>query len=304
MPRMGGKLKRIACIGEVMIELSREGADLARLGVAGDTFNTAVYLKRAVPGVDVAYVTALGDDAMSARIREALADEAISTELVETRAGVMPGLYMISVDDAGERSFSYWRSAAAARTLFSEPATVTPSALDGFDLIYLSGISLAILPAQVRAAFWEWAAGYRARGGKVAFDSNYRPKLWDSRETAQSETMRAWAMADVALPSVDDEMALFGDADEASVVARLRAAGVTFGALKRGPAGPLGLGSGTVIDTSPVTHVVDTTAAGDSFNAGFLAAHAQGQSQEACMRAGHDLAARVIGHRGAILPKP
>lgn len=297
-------MKRIACIGEVMIELSRDGADLARIGVAGDTFNTAVYLKRALPEHDVAYVTALGDDSMSSRIREALAAEDLSTEMIETRDGAMPGLYMISVDAAGERSFSYWRSAAAARTLFSEPATVTPSSLDVFDMVYLSAISLAILPPAVRDAFWDWAAGYRARGGKIAFDSNYRPKLWESTAIAQSETMRAWANTDVALPSVDDEMALFEDVDEAAVVARLAGAGVSFGALKRGAQGPLGLGKEAIsLEVPPVTQVVDTTAAGDSFNAGFLGALAQDAPLKACMQAGHDLAAEVIGHPGAILPK-
>lgn len=297
-------IQRIACLGEVMIELSPAGDDLTRIGVAGDTFNTAVYLRRAVPETRVAYVTALGDDAMSERILSSLREEAIETDLVERREGSMPGLYMISVDETGERSFTYWRSAAAARTLFSEPARITPEALDAFDLVYLSGISLAILPQAVRSRFWDWAEGYRARGGRIAFDSNYRPRLWEDVETARRETMHAWAHCDVALPSVDDEIALFGDADAAGVVARLAGAGVAFGALKRGPDGPLGLGPDPQsISVPEAPRVVDTTAAGDSFNAGFLAAFAKGEAREACMAAGHALAVKVIGHRGAILPR-
>ena len=216
-----GNIARIACVGEVMIEVALAGSDTAHIGVAGDTFNTAVYLKRAAPEVEVAYVTALGDDAMSDRILGALAEEGLGTGLIERRPGAMPGLYAISVDEAGERSFSYWRSVSAARTLFSEPAGVQMTALEDFDLVFLSGISLAILPAEVRTAFWRWTEGFRSRGGRIAFDSNYRPRLWESVDRARENVMRAWRHTDIALPSLDDECALFGDTGEAEVLARL-----------------------------------------------------------------------------------
>ncbi|MEL7184165.1 MAG: sugar kinase [Pseudomonadota bacterium] len=297
-------MTRIACVGEVMVELSPEGPDTLRQGVAGDTFNTAVYLRRALPaGTDVAYVTALGDDAQSDAILNTLTAERLSTSLVERRAGMMPGLYMISVDEGGERSFSYWRSAAAARTLFQAPCTVTPADMAGFDIVYLSGISVAILPPATRDALLTWIDGYRQAGGRLAYDSNYRPRLWEDRATAQATSMQFWRRADIALPSVDDEMDLFGDADAAAVLARLTGAGATFGALKRGAVGPISLvGDALTPPPAPVTTVVDSTAAGDSFNAGFLAALVQGGDIQACMRAGHTLAARVIQHRGAILP--
>ncbi len=296
---------RVACIGEVMIELSPVGPDTARIGVAGDTYNTAVYLARLLGDAgDVSYVTALGDDAQSDRIARALESEGVGTGLVARIPGMMPGLYMISLDERGERSFSYWRSAAAARSLFGPLSSVQPDDLSGFDLVYLSAISLAILPQAVRDALYDWAVGYRAAGGRIGFDSNYRPRLWENADTARREVMRFWSISDIALPSVDDEMALFGDADAQAVAVRLASARVRFGALKRGDAGPMALdGSGEVLAIAPVETVVDTTAAGDSFNAGFLAAHLQGAPLGQSMAAGADLAARVIQYRGAILPK-
>lgn len=229
-------ITRIACVGEVMIELVASPSGEARLGVAGDTYNTAVYLRRAVAdlGLSVAYVTALGSDPYSERIRQAVSAHGLDTSCIERRDGMMPGLYAIDTDAQGERSFSYWRSASAARTLFEAPCDVALERLDRFDLVYLSGITLAILRPEVRARLLDWADRFRAGGGTLAYDSNYRPALWPSRETARSATREMWSRTDIALPSLDDEMALFGDADAGGVLARLRRFGATRGALKRG----------------------------------------------------------------------
>lgn len=299
---------RAACIGECMVELALDadaGSGGARVDFAGDTFNTAVYLKRrAGDSVAVAYVTALGTDPLSERMEAAFAAEGLETGLIEHREDRVPGLYAITLDDSGERSFTYWRESSAARTLFAEPATVSPEDLAGFDLIYLSGISLAILSAPARDALAGFLAGYRGARGRVAFDPNYRPRLWPDRETAQEAMSRFWALSDIGLPSLDDEMALFGDPDAAAVLTRLRAAGVTEGAIKRGAAGPLPIGwDGPLPEFAPAERVVDTTAAGDSFNGGYLAALLAGATVPERLRAGHDLASEVIGHPGAIIPR-
>jgi 2-dehydro-3-deoxygluconokinase len=295
---------KIACLGEVMLELVPTTGDQALLGVAGDTFNTAVYLRRGLDPAshEVAYVTALGDDAGSARIMAALEGHGLATDFIEIRQGGTPGLYMITTDEAGERSFDYWRSAAAARSLFQPPCKINPAALDGVDILLLTGISIAILPQATRDLLVDWIDGFRAKGGQLAFDSNYRPRLWEDAATARRETMRLWARADIALPSLDDEMALFEERDEAQVLARLQGAGVTFGAIKRGADGPRALSpDGAVLDVAPVSGIVDTTAAGDSFNAGYLAGVVLGEPAPACMARGHALASRVIQHRGAII---
>lgn len=296
---------RIAVVGEAMIELSPLGPDTARIGVAGDSFNTAVYLSRQLrgTGAQLAYVTALGDDHQSDRILAAMTSEGIDTQLVERLPGATPGLYMIELDDKGERSFSYWRATSAARRLFTSGTRLKPSDLSGFDLVFLSAISLAILSPEARDSLHNWAQEYRAKGGLIAFDSNYRPRLWPDAATARYEIGRFWALTDIALPSLDDEMALFGDSDQNAVMTRLAASAVGFGALKRGLDGPISLDEGRQeLGVSPVTDVIDTTGAGDSFNAGFLAAWATGSSSMRAMASGHSLAAQVIRHRGAILP--
>lgn len=298
-------MNRVACIGECMIELTlpREGTS-GGVGFAGDTLNVAVYLKRAAPETEVAYVTALGTDPLSERMISFFATEDLDTRLIERRTDRVPGLYAISLDDHGERSFTYWRDGSAARTLFLAPATVTPDHLAGFDLIYLSGITVAILAPEARSALLTTLRSFRAAGGRVAFDSNYRPRLWPDQATAQREIGAFWALADIGLPSVDDEMALYGDTDATGVLARMAAYGITRGALKRGAEGPLALGwQGEPLAFPPAERVVDTTAAGDSFNGGYLAALLGGAPEADCLLAGHSTAAHVIGFPGAIVPR-
>ncbi|PRX33949.1 2-dehydro-3-deoxygluconokinase [Meinhardsimonia xiamenensis] len=295
---------RVACIGEAMVELALDDVapDVARVGFAGDTLNTAVYLKRALPEAHVAYVTRLGTDRFSERMISFMQAEGLATDLVGRSHERVPGLYAITTDRAGERSFTYWRDRSAARQLFE----VEPPALEdlaGFDLVFLSAISLAIMSAEARAALLEWLPAYRAGGGRLAFDSNWRPALWPDRPTARAIIEAAWRQTDIALPSLDDELAIFGERQEGEVLARLREFGVRSGALKRGAAGPLALDGTPAGPFAPATRVIDSTAAGDSFNAAYLAARLRGLSEAECLAAGHALAARVVGARGAILPR-
>ncbi|MGC3937755.1 sugar kinase [Roseobacter sp. EG26] len=290
-------MTRIACVGEAMIELSMDGQS-ANIGVAGDTLNTAIYLKRSAPDLSVDYVTCLGDDPFSEQIREFIATQSIGCDAIRTIPGKSPGLYAITTTDDGERAFTYWRSASAARDMFQFDGRFEFSVLEGYDLVYLSGITLGILPQAVRLALIDYLQSMDLR---VIYDSNYRPALWEDQATAQNVTRAIWAHTDIALPSIDDEMALFG---ETAMEVKTRCQGsFVSGALKRGAQGPLSLGSEVTQDYPPAQKVIDTTAAGDSFNGGYLGALLSGKSQAEALRSGHDLAARVVLHRGAIIPE-
>jgi len=307
------KTSRILCVGEAMAELmlgSNEDS-MPELGFAGDTMNTAIYLKRLMADrAEVVYKTVVGHDPLSARLIGLLERESINTSQIRRSEERLLGLYAITTDQAGERTFSYWRSQSAARTLFQIESGMDFQDLASADVIYFSAITLAILPSDVRMALLDELARRRKTDQVViVFDSNYRPALWESQAEAQRVVSAAWRITDIALPSIDDEQSLFGEADQTAVVNRLRSYGVRRGALKRGASGPLSLNESlpqaeTELDLSnelPV-EVVDTTAAGDSFNAGYLSAVLDGGDDQAALRAGHACSVRVIGHSGGIIP--
>jgi 2-dehydro-3-deoxygluconokinase len=289
--------KKIACVGEAMIELNIDRVG-QQIGFAGDTLNTAIYLARAFEGAGtVEYVTVLGRDVLSDRMEAFIASESVGTSRILRHPERLPGIYSIAVDAKGERSFSYWRNQSAARCLFENGF----AQLAGFDLIYLSGITLAILPHATRLALLNHLASHPAL---IAFDSNYRPSLWEDAATARAVIDAAWRIADIGLPSLDDEMALFGDGDAGAVLARLRASGLRHGALKQGAAGPAPISAEVAPASFPVAQsVIDTTAAGDSFNGVYLAASQRGRPEAEALALAHAEAVRVIGHRGAIIPR-
>ncbi len=300
-------MPRLVAIGECMIELSLGSVDGGQcsLAFAGDTLNTAVYLKRcSAPDVEVSYATVIGTDALSDNMLSFFLSEGLQTDCIARHPQRVCGLYAIATDKDGERSFTYWREASAARELFRVGNQVGFDHLNRFDVLYFSAITLAILPSEIRDGFLSWLPGYRAGGGQVAFDSNYRPGLWPDVEMARHAVSEAFANCDIALPSIDDEMALFGDQNQQAVLDRLRGYGLKNGALKNGALGPVAIDPEIEAPPlAPATQIVDTTAAGDSFNGAYLAAHLSGQSPQQAMAAGHACALKVIAHRGAIIDR-
>ena len=295
---------RVLSIGECMLELRPDGNDRYELGFGGDTLNTAIYLARL--GLRADYATALGDDPYSDVMVEGWLAEGVGTDLVVRLSGCLPGFYIIRNGPNGERSFHYWRDSATARRLFSCAGTsrVVDQAF-AYDWIYLSGVTLSLYDASGLDVLHELLVRYRASGGRVAFDGNYRPPVWPGRTAARTVFDRFYPQVDLALPSFEDEHALYGDADGEACASRLAARGIGEVVVKQGASGcVLAMdGKQQVLPIDKPVIAVDATAAGDAFNAGYLAARLTGRDPVAAATAGRRLAEAVVTRRGAIIPR-
>lgn len=300
------KSLNIAVIGECMVELQKK-QDGLKQSFGGDTLNTALYLSRLTKEQDIntSYVTALGTDPFSTDMLKNWQAEGIDTSLIAQLDHKQPGLYYIETDETGERSFHYWRSDAAAKFIFDQEDT--PALLDklfSFDAVYLSGITLAILTENGRTQLFNFLDKFKAQGGQVFFDNNYRPKLWESQQEAISWYLKMLKYTDTALLTFDDEQELYGDESIEQCITRTSESGVKEIVIKRGAKDCLVVESQSAqyVAPNPVDNIVDTTAAGDSFSAGFLAKRLSGGSARDAAFAGHIVAGTVIQHPGAIIP--
>ncbi|NVZ95863.1 sugar kinase [Pseudomonas sp. D6002] len=296
---------RIALIGECMIELQHRADGSLQQSFGGDTLNAAVYLRRELgePST-VDYVTALGDDSFSDAMCKHWAEEGLGLGMVQRLPGRLPGLYCIQTDANGERKFLYWRNEAAVRDCFTTPAAEPIlAALPTYDVVYFSGITLAVLGEVGRARLLETLVETRKRGGKVVFDNNYRPRLWASVDAARAAYHAVLAEVDIALLTEDDERALFGYEDSEQVFAAYPT--IAEVVLKRGADACLIRWEDERFEVPAlvVEKVVDTTAAGDSFSAAYLASRLKGGSPQEAALAGHRLASRVIQVPGALIPR-
>ncbi|WP_206062553.1 sugar kinase [Kushneria phosphatilytica] len=297
----------MALIGECMIELHGRREETFRQGFAGDTFNTAVYLARLCDQqtLQIEYVSAVGDDTFSEAMLACWAREGIGHALTARLENRLPGLYVIETDAAGERHFNYWRSEAAARFMFDDEAEGEHrlAQLANFNTLYLSGITLAILTESGRERLLEALARALLHGARVVFDNNYRPRLWADTATAQRHYRALLEHVDLVLATFEDDQALYGIDSVEELLAYYTGIGLDEVVIKRGAQScivvtPQGREE---IAGEVVEQVVDTTAAGDAFSAGYLACRLQGGSSTDAARQGHRLAATVIQHRGAII---
>jgi 2-dehydro-3-deoxygluconokinase len=294
-------MTKVACIGECMVELKQAGSGLFSRGYGGDTLNTAVYLARLGAGVD--YITALGDDPLSDEMIAGWAAEGVGTGQVLRLRGKLPGLYMIQTDASGERQFFHWRESAAARSLMDLPETDSIlNSLDSYDVVYLSAITLSLYGEKGRERLFAALKGAREAGVRFAFDTNFRARGWPDLDIARSVFRQAFEIADIALASTEDLLPLYPGEGHEALLARIPGGEVVL--KLSAPASILRIaGVSHPINAEPVTApVVDTTAAGDSFAAAYVAARLAGAGPMDAARAGHRLAGIVVCHPGAIIP--
>jgi 2-dehydro-3-deoxygluconokinase len=295
-------MTKVACIGECMIELKQAEGDLFSRGYGGDTLNTSVYLARL--GVAVDYISALGDDSLSDEMIAGWIEEGVGTSRVARVKGKLPGIYMIQTDDLGDRRFFHWRESAAARSLMDLPETDGMlDSLGTYDVVYLSAITLSIYSAQGRTKLIGALRRARKHGARIVFDTNFRASGWPDPDVARAVFDEAFAASDIVLAATEDLLPLYPDESDAQLMERIRCNETVLKLLR--PASIVRFEDvSKEVRAEPVTQpVVDTTAAGDSFSAAYIAARLAGAEPVEAARAGHRLGGAVVCYPGAIIPR-
>ena len=296
-------MTHVLVVGEPLVELIETPSGAPHPGFGGDALNTAVYLAREGPDLRVSLASAVGDDRSSDALVLLCRSEALDVSYLRQVPGTEIGRYRVTVDAEGERAFAYERSHSPFRGaldgdgLLPDPAEV--------DLLYFSGISIAVLHEPGRRALRDYAMEVRQRGGLIAYDPNHRPALWNAPSEARRWLARIASAADFVLASADDGRALTRGTTASEIAVDLRKEGTAEVVVTDG-AQPCSICVGDRIEEVAAelrVRVVDTTAAGDAFNAGYLAGRLRGLDPVGSAVAGHRLAARVVGHRGAIAPR-
>lgn len=297
-------MKSIYFLGECMVELKSIDDATMRQSFAGDVYNSAVYLKRCFPSLASGMITAVGDDALSKRMIEQFEHEQIEVQFTFNHATKAPGMYYIQTDEHGERSFTYWRNDSAARQVMTFIDDGVVNQLAESDMVFLSGISLAILDADALDKLWGVLTTLKNKGVNIVFDPNYRARLWQSPQDAKSAFDRAFSLSTTTLPGIEDLEVLYGLDSADKVIQFCRDAGCQEIVVKDGPSSVVTSVNGT-LETHPIVpveKVVDTTSAGDAFNGAYLGARLSGLDVKAAVACGAKAAGTVIQYPGAIAP--
>jgi 2-dehydro-3-deoxygluconokinase len=293
----------LVCMGEPMLEFNQQpvGEDGRRLfleGFGGDTSNAAIAAAR--QGASVAYVTAIGRDAAGERFLELWKQEGVDTSGVTISDHAATAIYFVMHSNA-QHSFLYYREGSAAARIGVE--NVPESLFSGSKIAFFSGISQGISASAADAVFHAMDCARRG-GALVAYDTNYRPRLWPA-DRAAAVIHAAIARADIALPGLDDAKALIGLEDPDAIIDFYLGLGPSLVVLKMGAAGAIVAtpDNRTLVPAHPCTPI-DATGAGDTFCGSFLARLIAGDPAVTAARYAAAAAALKTEGYGAVAPIP
>jgi len=296
-------MKSLLGIGECMLELSSVQDNLWQQKFAGDVFNTLWYAKAlASEDISIRFFTAIGDDHSSEEMITFIKGSGVLCDNIPRIKNGVPGLYRIHLDGA-ERSFSYWRDTSAAKQMMKQAELLWAQVADA-DIVYLSGITMAILPDEDAETL---IAGLRSAlkpDAIIAFDPNIRPRLWASEERMKDVITRTAAISDLILPSFEDEQVTFGDKTPMETAERYQALGVKQIVVKNAESETLFV-EGEKVEYFPVKEIegiTDTTAADDSFNGAYFAEYMRSGDIAKSISLAQKCAGTVICEKGALIP--
>lgn len=287
------KAPRLLALGETMVMLTPgrgqsllEAAEL-EVHVGGAESNVASHA--AALGIDAGWVSALGDDVLGVRVREAIAARGVDVRWVRTDTTAPTGVYFKNPG----HGVLYYRSGSAASKLTADAVAEVP--FEEAEIVHLSGITPALSAgsAELVDAVIDRVAGGE---GMLSFDVNHRAALWAAGEAGPA--LRRFARrADIVFVGLDEAGDVWGCESAADVRALLPEPERLV--IKDGDVGATefcrdGASDAVTFVPAIATDVVEAVGAGDAFAAAYLAALLQGADATERLRAGHARAHLVL----------
>jgi 2-dehydro-3-deoxygluconokinase len=293
--------RRIAALGEPLLELQPAEDGGVHLAFGGDVANSMICLSRILGAgtKSISLITALGDSSYSAWLRQRLMREGI--HVIEPSIEGEPGIYGLPLDPTTRPGFSYWRAQSAARAfLQSADLTRFEDLLGDAQLLLVTGITLALCSNASFEHLCRWVERHRD-GCRVVFDCNFRRRLWDSETQARERIGTFERLASVIATGGEDEKTLWNATDTAQIIERASRMSAEY-LIRSGPEG-CWVGSGREyqhVPTKPVTVAGDTAGAGDSHLAGYLAARISGYDRADAAAYANKAAAVIVSQSGSV----
>lgn len=292
---------RICSIGECMIEFSNTEKDIFKLGYAGDTANSAIYLARL--GANSSYITTLGEDYFSKKMINFLKKENVKTHNIHTNKNKTVGLYVIQNNKKGERNFFYWRSNSAARTLFQNVNfNILFNQISKYEAIYFSGITLSIYDQKSNNKFYKLLKLLKRIGIKIYFDFNVRLNNWKNKKIAKETIIKFGRIADLIFMTKEDLKNL-GLINHNKIIKKYFYNKIVIFRLGNGV---INVYNKNNLEKSKFylnKKVKDTTGCGDAFNACFIFNFFNNKKIKECLKLSHKLGKAVANFKGAIIHK-
>jgi len=289
----------VVTLGEAMaMFVAAQTGDLAEVEsftkrIAGAELNVAIGLARL--GLNVGWVSRIGNDSFGRFTLQQLAKEGVNTQRVTVDGHYPTGFQLKSKNtDGTDPSVEYFRKGSAASHLST--ADFDRDYFAGARHLHLSGVAAALSAESLELCHFA-AAEMRAQGKTISFDPNLRPVLWSSRELMIEQLNKLACAADWVLPGLKEGQILTGQSTAEGIADFYLERGVQAVIIKTGPEGAwfkTAAGDQAAVPAVKVTNVVDTVGAGDGFAVGTLSALLEGKTLLQAVQRGNKIGSLAI----------
>ena len=291
----------VCSIGEAMIEISNIKNSLYNQSFAGDTLNFCNYLDK--KKLNAFFLSAIGKSEINQSLLNFVKSKNISTKYIKQINQFEIGLYLIKNKDNGEKQFFYWRDESAAKQYFNNIDFLNLyKELKNFDYIYFSGITLSIIHISKLNNFIKLLKLLKSKKIKIVFDFNIRPSRWN-KKNLNIFLDSVLKFVDICFLSGEDMNYWKNKNNIKSYEQIVRKYKLKHSIFRKNAKFTYVFLNKTryVFKNKLLKRVVDTSGAGDGFNAAYLSNFIVNNDPVLALKAGSSLGSKIVMKKGAIV---